>query len=153
MDKIRTCNICGVTSDKATFYAGVTSRCAECHKEKVRENRAAKVDYYRSYDAKRYQEDPKVKARHRRYRETEAGKVSMREARRKWEQENSDKRAAHVILRNAVRDGRIEKPDSCSICGADGTRIHGHHEDYAKPLEVIWCCQKCHVAIHRENAE
>ena len=143
-----TCNICGTNSDEVAFYKGVTSRCKDCHKQKVRENRAEKADYYRDYDAKRFQNDPKVRARHRRYQQTEAGKASMTAARQKWQQDNPDKRAAHVILGNAVQSGRKEKPDTCQVCGSKHRKIHGHHEDYTKPLDVVWCCPQCHHDIH-----
>ena len=143
------CKLCGADSDTHPFYNGVNTLCKECHKKKVRENRALKADYYRSYDAKRYQDDPRVKERHRHYQKSERGIASMAKSRRKWLSNNSDKRAAHIIVGNAVRDGRLGKPDHCSKCGQENTRIHGHHEDYTRPLDVIWLCQKCHVAIHR----
>jgi hypothetical protein len=44
---------------------------------------------------------------------------------------------------NAVRDGRLDRPNRCSRCNEKG-RIEGHHEDYSKPLEVIWLCTLCH---------
>lgn len=145
-----TCKLCSKTSGDVEFYKGVTSRCKECHKRKVRENRADKSEYYREYDAKRFKEDPKVRARHIRYQATDAGKASIRASRDKWLEENQDKRAAHVILGNAVRSGRKTRPDTCGICGEPADRIEGHHEDYAKPLDVIWCCRMCHVDIHRK---
>lgn len=151
MEKILHCNICDVTSEFAEFYTGVTSRCKECHKACVRANRAKNVDYYREYDAKRFQEDPRVRKRHVRYQKTDAGKESLNKSRRKWLEENSDKRAAHTILNNAVRDGRVNKPDCCSRCHAQPERIDGHHADYTKPLDVIWLCRQCHVDIHRET--
>jgi len=148
-----TCKVCGVTSDAAEFYAGVNSRCKECHKHKVRENRKAKSDYYRTYDAHRYQNDPKVKARHRRYHTSEAGKASLSKARNKWVKKNEEKRACHLILNNAVKDGRVFKPDTCQKCGSTDCRIEGHHHDYTKPLVVDWVCRSCHVEIHRKEDE
>jgi hypothetical protein len=145
---VHTCKICGATSDETQFYAGVNSRCAECHKAKVRKNRAEKADYYRSYDAHRYQNDPRVKARHRRYAKTEAGKASRQKARDKWLKASPEKRAAHIILGNAVRDGKINKPKQCEQCGKPG-RIDGHHHDYTQPLNVKWLCKYCHVQEHR----
>lgn len=54
------------------------------------------------------------------------------------------------ILNRAVRSGRIIK-QSCSHCG----NINGeaHHEDYSKPLNVIWLCRQCHAALHYAKAE
>lgn len=116
---------------------------------KVRENRKEKAEYYREYDAKRFQEDPRVKARHKRYQNTDVGKQAMRKAKDKWINSNPDKRAAHIILGNAVRDGRKEKPKECEVCGATG-RIEGHHHDYALPLDVKWLCRQCHVNEHKD---
>lgn len=142
------CKVCGVTDNHADFYNGINNKCKECHKSAVRENRLQKVDYYRKYDAKRYRSDPRVRARIERYLKTDAGKKKSAAAKKRWQEKEPVKRAAHVILGNAVRDGKIKKPTVCSICGSHG-KIHGHHEDYTKPLDVIWCCPKCHVEIHK----
>jgi hypothetical protein len=131
----------------------VNTRCKECHKQKVRENREQKADYYRTYDAYRYQKDPKVKQRHKRYQKTDAGKASIKAARNKWRSQNEEKRACHVILNHAVRDGRAFKSNECQKCGATNCRIEGHHSDYTKPLDVIWVCKPCHVEIHRQKDE
>lgn len=144
-----TCKVCGVTSDVAEFYKGVNTRCKECHKKKVRENRNEKAEYYKIYDAWRYQKDPNVKKRHRRYRKTEGGKAALKRSNQKWKKANAEKRAAHVLLGNAVRDGRVKKPDSCEICGDSANKIHGHHENYSEPLHVQWVCPSCHVELHR----
>ena len=114
----------------------------------VKHNRQEKAEYYREYDANRYRNDSRVKERLKRYQKSEAGKESMKKARKRWLSKSPEKRAAHVILGNAVRDGIVQKPMVCSVCGETG-RIHGHHEDYTKPLDVIWCCAKCHVELHR----
>ena len=59
------------------------------------------------------------------------------------------------IYEYALQKGILVKPVKCSLCGdtpisaKDGrSLIHGHHEDYKKPLDVIWVCQKCHYKIH-----
>ena len=148
MDKIYTCKICSATSDMVEFYEGVTNRCKECHKEKVRQNRVDNSDYYRAYDAKRFRDDPNVRERHRRYQATEGGRASMRRAQEKWIDGNQDKRAAHNLLNSAVKSGRVRKPDKCSKCG-EGGRIEGHHTDYTKPLDVMWLCRQCHVNEHK----
>ena len=148
-----TCKICGKCSDVAEFYAGVTSRCKSCHKEAVRENRKQNAEKYKAYDAERFRKDPKVRERHKRYQSTPEGKASINASKKRWMQNSPEKRAAHVILGNAVRDGRVEKPSVCEKCGCfepNSRKIHAHHEDYAFPMNVIWVCAMCHKDIHRQ---
>lgn len=57
------------------------------------------------------------------------------------------KRKARSILTNALAAGKIAKPKCCSRCGSRGV-IHGHHPDYAKPLNVVWLCSRCHGRTH-----
>jgi len=147
------CKVCGATEKSAEFYKGVNTRCKECHKEAVRINRRENVDRYRAYDAKRFKEDPRVIARHKRYQKTDAGKASLQASRQKWVDDNSEKRAAHVILGNRVRDSKVIKPDHCSRCGKSGCRIDGHHHDYARPLDVVWLCRQCHVNEHKGDTQ
>ena len=52
---------------------------------------------------------------------------------------------ARTAVGNAVRDGRLIK-DPCEVCGA--AKVEGHHDDYAKPLEVRWFCRMHHKAHH-----
>ena len=54
---------------------------------------------------------------------------------------------AHDRMRYAVRTGRMTRPDSCPRCDST-TRIVGHHEDYSKPLDVLWMCSRCHSRLH-----
>lgn len=148
-----TCKVCGVTDDADEFYKGVTSRCKECHKAKVKENRQEKADYYKQYDAYRFKNDPKVKARHKRYQSTPSGKDAMRKARWKWINKKPEARAAHIILGNAVRDGMVIKPKICTNCGCTPKKrnMHAHHHDYSLPLDVTWLCSECHYKTHKET--
>lgn len=59
---------------------------------------------------------------------------------------------AHNAMVMAKKEGILIVPNNCSMCGNGGLRIEGHHEDYSKPLDVIWVCCKCHTAIHRKIA-
>jgi hypothetical protein len=145
------CVRCLEAKNDADFYANDRT-CKICRCAKVRYNRAKKLDYYTEYDKKRAMLPHRVEARSE-YQKTDAGKASMKRARGKWQGENGGKRAAHVILGNAVRDRRIEKPESCSRCESTGRRIHGHHDDYAYPLQVRWLCSPCHNIWHKEYGE
>lgn len=68
-----------------------------------------------------------------------------------------DKHANYLVHR-AVRDGHLV-PKPCEVCGATETvgphgkhRIHAHHPDYNKPLEVIWLCMPCHRKLRQKSA-
>lgn len=54
---------------------------------------------------------------------------------------------ARSNLRYAVKIGTIIKPDTCQNCGIKlpAVKIHGHHHDYSKQLDVAWLCQPCHA--------
>ena len=139
-----------VCSDE--FYKN-DKTCKECRKELVRQNRAKNAEYYREYDKRRYQDDSRVKERHRKYQSSEAGKAAGNRAKRKWTAKNPIKKGAATMVGNAVRNGRLIKPDSCSDCGERHSRIHGHHDDYARPLVVRWLCAACHTRWHAKNGE
>jgi hypothetical protein len=63
----------------------------------------------------------------------------------KYRFENPEKVKAGSKLRYAVRSGKI-KIRPCEICG--DIKVHGHHDDYSKQLDVIWLCSKHHKWIH-----
>jgi len=54
---------------------------------------------------------------------------------------------ARVRLNDAVQAGRVRR-GPCEVCGTT-ERVHGHHDDYAKPLEVRWLCEPHHKDHHR----
>jgi hypothetical protein len=60
------------------------------------------------------------------------------------------KEAARKALRHAVRTGSITKPCACQSCGKSVAphELHGHHNDYARALDVDWLCAQCHRATH-----
>lgn len=57
---------------------------------------------------------------------------------------NREKVAAHRAVYAAIKSGELKKPKSCAWCGNSFCRIEAHHEDYSKPLEVLWLCPSCH---------
>lgn len=62
---------------------------------------------------------------------------------------------AHNKVEKAVKRGDLI-PQPCEACGAeyefkDGRRaVQAHHDDYSKPLDVRWLCQRCHHEEHKE---
>jgi len=93
------------------------------------------------------------------YRERNREKEKSR-ALRYW-RENPDRIAIHQsnrdpakakttqALRNAVYEGKIEKPLLCQGCGV-GAVLHGHHDNHGDPFKVIWLCSVCHGRKHRK---
>jgi ribosomal protein S27AE len=49
--------------------------------------------------------------------------------------------------RRAVRAGKIAKPAECSECG-EALKLYAHHDDYTRPLEIVWLCGPCHGQRH-----
>lgn len=135
------CSGCGSTGP---FYLGITKWCKECWKAKARANRAAKIEYYRAYDRVRFYENGA--------RGTPS-KEAVKRRQDSWKSRNSEKRSVHVAVGHAIRAGRIVKADQCETCGTTVARLHGHHDDYSKPLDVRWLCSKCHRAWHRKYDE
>ena len=86
------------------------------------------------------------------YLKTDQGKKAANQAKKKWKDSNIVKRSANVIVGNAVRDGRLIKPDYCEKCH-NPAPLHGHHDDYALPLAIRWLCPGCHSKWHKENGE
>jgi len=87
-----------------------------------------------------------------RYRATEKGRVAMRKANAQHRIDNPDKAIARHAIQNAIRDGKIMRPTTCSVCGCV-RKVESHHPDYTKPFEVVWVCRPCHRDIHRGEKE
>jgi hypothetical protein len=155
---MKKCNKCFEVKPLVDFYThpkssdGHLGKCKECSKVLSRENRLANVKYYRDYDKFRFENDPRVLKRNQIYAKSDQGKLVNNILKKKWINKNPVARASHVILGNAVKYGKIDKPNNCSCCGnfTPSRKLHAHHHDYAKPLDVTWVCVQCHTNIHKE---
>lgn len=58
------------------------------------------------------------------------------------------KAIARAYLKTYVNRGKIKKLP-CSTCGDENSEAH--HDDYSKPLEVIWLCRKHHLEKHKNG--
>ena len=135
---MKCCSACGENKELTDFQVreasndGSTAACRVCLQKR---------------DKRRYPKEARKRAEdHKTYMTTRSGKSAHKRATRKWLETSRLERAAHIILDNAVRDGKVTK-GPCGVCGST-RRIHGHHDDYSKPLEVRWLCPKHHKEYH-----
>ena len=47
---------------------------------------------------------------------------------------------------------KIPKGQLCERCNKD-LAVERHHEDYNKPLEVVFMCKLCHAQLHNEYSQ
>lgn len=136
---MKICSTCKIEKENFLFQKraasndGLTASCKECLKKR---------------DADRYpKEKVKRSASHKAYLKTEAGKISSRESSKKWQEQNLLKRAAHVIVGNAVRDKRLIPWPVCAVPECCD-KPEAHHPDYDRPLDVVWLCPYHHKQAH-----
>lgn len=65
-------------------------------------------------------------------------------------EKNRIKVRARRLFQYHLDAGNISKPKKCSKCPSI-LQLEAHHEDYSKPLVVLWLCNKCHVIIHKNK--
>lgn len=144
---MKECKQCLKTLPLSEFYStktGKFSKCKECIKKNVKQNREEKEEYYKAYDRNRPNKAERNKLNIERQK-TEKGKAIHNNACRAWGERNKDRRQVQIAVSNAVRDGRLQKLP-CFICGE--AEVEGHHPNYDAPLDVIWLCVKHHKEIH-----
>jgi len=90
----------------------------------------------------------KTKEYNRRYRKVHSDRITF--ARQRRRAEHPEKAKARDDVSNAIREGRLFKPDRCECCRQQfpPKGLHGHHKDYSKALEVEWLCPSCHTKRH-----
>jgi hypothetical protein len=145
-DQTKPVSAFGKKSDTAD---GLSGRCKSCKSTVDRAYR--ELNRVRLLDrAKKYRESHKT--------EIAAGLISWRMRNKErfnayskaTRDRNPGKHKARTQVTKAVKAGRIQKDSVCGCCGIQG-KLEGHHEDYTKPLEVVWLCFTCHRNIHKEK--
>ena len=94
-------------------------------------------------DSRRNGKTEKSKEREKKRNSTESRKSHINKTSKKWRIKYPEKYKAHIKVNNALRDRKIFKPNACEECSRD-LKLHAHHEDYSKPLDVKWLCVECH---------
>jgi len=134
------CRICGEWRLLSHYYKDAKRRggyyrdCKSCHR--------ARVAKWRHNNVQRHRDNVRRWSREHRDIRNEYSE--------KYVANHPERKRAHRIVQQAVRSGKLHR-GPCAECGAT-SNIHGHHEDYSKPLGVIWLCRRCHLQRHNQLA-
>lgn len=109
----------------------------------IKAYRLRNLEKLRAYGREKSREDKSLK-RVRKWHKNNRDRIKPHAA--KWRANNKPKRVAHRQVATAIEKGMLTKKP-CEVCGS--LKVHAHHEDYSKPLEIIWLCQKHHAKAHR----
>ena len=134
---MKTCSICGKAKPADEFYP-TRPQCKECKKERSRRWAKENVEKKRS-SRRRWREENVEKARAH-------GREEYRRKRQRGTVPPGDpaKKKAQSMASS------LPRPSHCSKCGTEGP-VDGHHEDYSRPLDVIWLCRRCHSRQHHQE--
>lgn len=142
----KTCGKCHKLLPTSDFYKdarakdGLYTVCKDCHvqytnpgarkrvlltqEEKIAKEKA----FRRKYNKRRYESYTKGYLKEYKLRPEEMTKYKARAA-----------------ARAAIKKGVLQK-EPCRVC--QEVKVDAHHEDYSKPLEIIWLCRADHKPWH-----
>lgn len=148
----KTCFKCGHTKPINEFYGhprmadGHLNKCKKCARADVSANYRVRHDQYVEYERQRAVL-PHRRAAVKQYALTHRDVIQR--GHRQYRQRYPERAAAHNAVSNAIRDGRLARMP-CEICG--DLKVHAHHTDYSKPLDVMWLCRRHHLEQHGKEA-
>lgn len=142
-----TCKTCKSDLDVTHFYCCPSqgfipsSECKSCTRNRVKKN------YEKNMQSPDWREKELLRQREKeRRKRINRQDINSIGTNKKWRKRNPEKYKAHSALGNALRSGKILQ-EPCCKCGA---KAQAHHDDYSKPLEVMWLCAKHHAERHIE---
>lgn len=89
-----------------------------------------------------------ARVREERYRRSDKGKATHAAYRRRIKHLCRKEDNARKMVYDHIRYGKLVKPDKCNVNSDCTGRLEAHHDDYDKPLDVIWFCIKHHKEYH-----
>ncbi len=147
---MKECSICHIKKPLLEFFKssfcrlGVEPLCKKCkivigsERRRQRIANLSPLEKDRLFELKRRQKS-------KRY----ASSVEMKKSKAAYGKRNYSnnkiKILARIKVRRAIASGKLI-PSPCVLCGS--SKVHGHHTDYFKALEVIWLCPSCHQLEH-----
>lgn len=122
----------------------------EANTEKIKEYRrgyyARNIEKYRALArSRRVYHRVVSKEQYLRLKDDPVYKAAQVKRTMEWQKRYPDKMACYRVFKRAVSSGKLVR-GPCVVCGKE--EVHGHHDDYDKPLEVIWLCDRHHKDHH-----
>ena len=142
--KTKVCRSCKEEKHLSRFRSD-RNKCRNCESTIAKQHNKINKE---AIKARRPKHKEKELAYAKEYRQRDYVKVAHVQAAIKHQEENPDKRRAQQLIYRAVRDGSLIRPNNCSNCHSNKTKIEAHHEDYSKPFDVIWLFKDCHTKTH-----
>lgn len=142
MIRSKECFKCQTVKPLEEFYKhsamadGHVNKCKSCNLIDVKNHREKNIDRIRAYDRERGKNKDRM---------AKANVISSQ-----WRNEDKRRVKAHNAVARAVKSGKLVS-SPCVRCASE--KSLAHHEDYDKPLEVVWLCQPCHKQRHKEMLE
>lgn len=178
---LKECRKCQSEKPLSEFYVnkratgGYFNRCKDCvkarqlewNKTEAGKATALKFKEIHKDDLKvyyaQYGRTAKAKAAQREYRQSEKGKETKTRYYIKrygsveayWKHQREKLRATETPeqkiawrkTKHAIESGKLVRQP----CACGNEQSQAHHEDYSKPLEVVWLCASCHQRHHAMN--
>ena len=112
---------------------GFMRLCKDCHNVYCDDYKNRNPHIHRMVD-KNYSQNNRVKINEK-----------MRRLRTKWKIERPETISARSKTSTAIKNGSLIR-EGCLVCGE---KSQAHHEDYFKPLDIVWLCRHHHKLRHR----
>ena len=133
---MKICIVCKTDKDLNEYYSDNIKKdkkknvCKECYDSQVSQ-------YRKTEKSKKIR-----KVMSKRYYSSDKGKLKIAEQSKRYNKLNG---RCNKIIYNAIKENKILK-GICMVCKE--AKTDAHHENYNKPLEVLWLCRKHHKQLH-----
>lgn len=129
----------GISKSVTDYYRharmadGYLGKCKDCTKRDVALLRVFNPEIHKQRDLDRNRTQKRIDQR--------------REYLRRHRAKYPHKARARAAVSFALRAGNLERRP-CRECGIE--LVQAHHEDYSRPLDIVWLCEFHHKQRHRE---
>ena len=103
---------------------------------------------------KRYRQSKKGIVAIKRYQQSEKGKINHRRTNFREYTLHSQRIKARSAVNNAIKDGKLPRPDTLQCSCSEPAKHYHHHKGYEPEhwIDVIPICVKCHRMVEKKVA-